>query len=100
MQMKDDTKDHILCNSISTKCPGKENLEAESRWVIAWVLEWGGGWPVNEHKGPYWDNVMFYNWLVAMDTVLRKFSKNQQIVHLQQVNFMIHINSRAKIMGQ
>ena len=27
-----------------------------------------------------------------MDTVLRKFSKNQQIVHLQQVNFMIHIN--------
>ena len=35
-----------------------------------------------------------------MDTVLRKFSKNQQIVHLQQVNFMIHINSRAKIMGQ
>ena len=35
---------------------------------------------------------MFYNWLVAMDTVLRKFSKNQQIVHLQQVNFMIHIN--------
>lgn len=71
---KQDTENHVFCDSIYRKCPGKANLlESESNCLA------GAGvmlLTINVHKGSDWNYENFLQLDMVMVAQLGKFTKN------------------------